>query len=103
MAHRLIVSDIDEMHAQAARGAPFSQEQRARYRADAALAARMAVAAAGRLVATCGGAILPQGPVERFFRDIHGMASHFLLQAEVGGELYGKTLYGLPLPPGTRL
>jgi alkylation response protein AidB-like acyl-CoA dehydrogenase len=103
MAHRLIVSDIDEMHAQAARGEPFSQEQRARYRADAALAARMAVAAAGRLVATCGGAILPQGPVERFFRDIHGMASHFLLQAEVGGELYGKTLYGLELPPNTRL
>jgi len=103
MAHRLIVSDIDEMHAQAARHEPFSQEQRARYRADAALAARMAVAAAGRLVATCGGAILPQGPVERFFRDIHGMASHFLLQAEVGGELYGKTLYGLELPAHTRL
>jgi alkylation response protein AidB-like acyl-CoA dehydrogenase len=103
MAHRLIVSDIDEMHAQASRHEAFTQEQRARYRADAALASRMAVAAAGRLVATCGGAILPQGPVERFFRDIHGMASHFLLQAEVGGELYGKTLYGLELPANTRL
>ncbi len=103
MAYRLILSDVEEMHDQATRGQPFTVEQRARYRADAALASRMALAASTRLVATCGGAILPHGPVQRFFHDMHGMASHFLLQAEVGGELYGKALYGLELPPNTRL
>lgn len=103
IAFRSIVSDIDEMYRQAEEGVPFSVEQRARYRADAALAARAAVAASTRLVQTCGGAILPQGPLERAYRDVNGMASHFLLQPEVGGELYGKTLYGIELPANVRL
>ena len=103
IAFRTIVSDVDEMYRQAAEGESFTVEQRARYRTDAALASRAAVAASMRLVATCGGAILPQGPLERAFRDVNGMASHFLLQAEVGGELYGRTLYGLELPKNARL
>lgn len=103
MAYRLLISDIDEMHEQAEAHKPFSTEQRARYRADAAIAARTAVTAADRMVSACGGAILPQGPLERAFRDVRGMASHFLLQPEIGGELYGRTLYGLDLPAHTRL
>lgn len=103
MAYQLLISDVDEMFAQAAQGIEFTQEQRARYRADAATAARTAVAATERIVVTCGGALLPEGELERAFRDVHGMASHFLLQPQVGGELYGKALYGVAIPSSVRL
>lgn len=103
IAFRAIESDIDEMYAQAQAGKAFSVEQRARYRADAAMASRTAIAACTQLIQTCGGAILQQGPLERRYRDVNGMASHFLLQPEVGCELYGKTLYGIELPANVRL
>ncbi|MNR14743.1 Flavin-dependent monooxygenase, oxygenase subunit HsaA [compost metagenome] len=103
MAYQLLIADVDEMFAQAEQNTAFTQEQRARYRADAATAARTAVGASERIVVTCGGALLPEGPLERAFRDVHGMASHFLLQPHVGGELYGKALYGVAIPASIRL
>ncbi|MNR05582.1 Flavin-dependent monooxygenase, oxygenase subunit HsaA [compost metagenome] len=103
MAYQLLMADVDEMFAQAESGTDFSQEQRARYRADAATAARTAVTASERIIVSCGGALLPEGPLERAFRDVHGMASHFLLQPQVGGELYGKALYGVAIPASVRL
>lgn len=103
MAYQLLMADVDEMFAQAESGIDFSQEQRARYRADAATAARTAVAATERVIVSCGGALLPEGPLERAFRDVHGMASHFLLQPQIGGELYGKALYGVAIPASVRL
>jgi hypothetical protein len=47
---------------------------------------------------------LPEGTrIERLFRDIHAMSSHFLLQPEPIAEAYGRLLLGLELAPGTRL
>lgn len=104
MAFALLMRDVDEMYDTAAAGRTFATETRARYRADAALIARTALAAADRLFAMAGGSLLPTGsPLERCFRDIHAMASHFLLQPEAASELLGRTLLGLDLPPGARI
>lgn len=104
MAFTLLMHDVDEMYDTAAAGAAFAVETRARYRMDAALISRTALAAADRLFNAIGGSLLPTGtPLERYFRDIHAMASHFLLQPEPAGELYGRALLGLDLPPGARI
>ena len=104
MAFALLMHDVDEMVDVAARGEAFTLDQRARYRMDAALISRTALAAADRMFNAVGGSLLPSGaPLERCFRDIHAMASHFLLQPEPAAELYGRTLLGLDLPPGARL
>jgi 3-hydroxy-9,10-secoandrosta-1,3,5(10)-triene-9,17-dione monooxygenase len=104
MAYALLMRDVDEMIETAARGATFTVGQRARYRMDAALISRTALAAADRMFNAIGGSLLPSGaPLERCFRDIHAMASHFLLQPEPAAELYGRTLLGLDLPTGARI
>lgn len=104
MAFTLLQHDVDEMIELAAREEPFTMEQRARYRIDAALISRTALAAADRMFNVIGGALLPTGsPLERAFRDIHAMASHFLLQPEPAAELHGRALLGLPLPAGARI
>lgn len=104
MAFALLMRDADEMYDTAAAGRTFTTEQRARYRMDAALVSRTALAAADRLFNAVGGSLLPTGaPLERCFRDIHAMASHFLLQPGPAGELYGRTLLGLDLPQGARI
>jgi 3-hydroxy-9,10-secoandrosta-1,3,5(10)-triene-9,17-dione monooxygenase len=79
-------------------------EDRAALRATTALAARTALAAADRAVAAVAGSLLPQGgPLERGFRDIHAMASHFLLQPDPSNEAYGRLLLNLAAPAGARI
>jgi 3-hydroxy-9,10-secoandrosta-1,3,5(10)-triene-9,17-dione monooxygenase len=79
-------------------------DERARLRACTVVAARAALALADRAVAAVGGSVLPQGSaMERGFRDIHAMASHFLLQLDPSAEAYGRLLLGLPPLPGSRL
>jgi alkylation response protein AidB-like acyl-CoA dehydrogenase len=104
MAFTLLQHDVDEMIDIAARGETCTTEQRTRYRTDAALVARTALAAADRMFNAVGGSLLPTGtPLERAFRDIHAMASHFMLQPEPAAELHGRVLLGLDLPPGARI
>lgn len=104
MAFALLLRDVDEMYETARRGEAFATDRRARYRMDAALIARTALAAADRMFNAVGGSLLPSGaPLERCFRDIHAMASHFLLQPEPAAEIYGRVLLGLDLPQGARL
>ncbi len=103
MAYALLQSDCDEIVAIAESDTEFDETLRARYRVDAAHVARTALAAADRMFRGLGGSILPNGPIEKAFRDIHAMASHFLVQPEIGGELYGRKLLGLELPAGARL
>ena len=95
------------LHADAARlyaGGPIDLAERARLRAGTAAAAGLALAAADRAVAAVGGALLPQGSaLERGFRDIHAMASHFLVQRDSTAAAYGCLLLDLPAPPGARL
>lgn len=82
----------------------LSPEERGLSRAKIALASRQALSSAQRLFAAIGGSILPEGTrIERLFRDVHAMSSHFLLQPEPISEAYGRLLLGLELAPGTRL
>ena len=103
MAYALLMTDVKEMISVADSGQRFSIEQRTRYRADAPTVANTAVSGAMRLVRNLGGSLLPEGPVEQHFRDLHCMASHFLLQTEPAAELYGRQLLGIELPTGARI
>jgi 3-hydroxy-9,10-secoandrosta-1,3,5(10)-triene-9,17-dione monooxygenase len=103
MAFNQLIHDVDEMWDQAVAGGAFSATQRARYRVNGSTICDTALAASNDLVRNLGGSLLPLGPVERYFRDLHSMASHFLMQANPSGELYGRTLLGLELPPNARI
>jgi alkylation response protein AidB-like acyl-CoA dehydrogenase len=102
-AFNLLMHDVDEMWDWAEAGKEFSVEQRARYRTDGAIICDMALSAADDLVRNLGGSLMPLGPVERYFRDMHSMASHFLMQVNPSAELYGRVLLGMPLPPNARV
>lgn len=102
-AFNMLMHDVDEMWNWAEAGKEFSAEQRARYRTDGAIICDMALAASDDLVRNLGGSLMPLGPVERYFRDLHSMASHFLMQVNPSAELYGRVLLGLPLPANARI
>lgn len=103
MAFNQLMHDVDEMWDQAVAGTPFTTEQRARYRTNGATICDTTLNACDALVRNLGGSLLPTGLIERYFRDLHSMASHFLMQANPSGELLGLALLGLPLPPNARI
>jgi 3-hydroxy-9,10-secoandrosta-1,3,5(10)-triene-9,17-dione monooxygenase len=103
MAFNQLMHDVDEMWDQAVAGVEFSIEQRTRYRTNGSTICDTALAASNDLVRNLGGSLLPLGPVERYFRDLHSMAAHFLMQANPSAELYGRALLGLALPPNARI
>lgn len=103
MAFNQLMHDVDEMWDRAAAGEHFSIADRTRYRTNGTTICDTALAAGNDLVRSLGGSLLPQGPIERYFRDLHSMASHFLMQANPAAELHGLALLGLPLPPNARI
>jgi alkylation response protein AidB-like acyl-CoA dehydrogenase len=93
MAHALLLHDADEVYEAGIRKRDLSLQTQARHRADAATIARTALVAADSLVRMLGGAVLRTGhPLERSFRDIHAVATHFRVQLEPACELYGNVL-----------
>ena len=93
MAHALLLHDADEVYEAGINKRDLSLETQARHRADAAIIARTALAAANSLVRALGGSVFRAGhPIERLFRDIHAVATHFRVQPEPACELYGKVL-----------
>lgn len=102
MAFNLLMHDVDEMYDRAVAGDEFTVDDRTRYRVDGAIIADTALSAADILVRNLGGSLLPNGPIERCFRDLHSMAAHFLLQISPAAELHGRSLLGLELPPNAR-
>lgn len=102
-AFNLLMHDENEMWEQAVAGKPFTLAQRTRYRTDGAIICDMALHAADDLVRNLGGSLVPIGPLERYFRDLHAMASHFLMQVTPSAELHGRALLGMQLPPNARV
>ena len=93
MAHALLLHDADEVYAAGINKRDLSLETQARHRADAAIIARTALDAADSLVRALGGSVFRAGhPMERLFRDIRAVASHYRVQPEPACELYGKVL-----------
>ncbi|MFC3231291.1 acyl-CoA dehydrogenase family protein [Marinibaculum pumilum] len=101
---RSLLADAAELQAAIATGRPPGLTARGGLRMRSAIACRLALAEAQRMFAALGGSLLPAGSrIERQFRDLHAMSSHFLLQPDSIDAAYGSLLLGLDLPPGTRL
>jgi alkylation response protein AidB-like acyl-CoA dehydrogenase len=93
MAHALLLHDADELYQAGISKQDLSLECQARHRADAAIITRTALAAADSLVRALGGSVFRAGhPIERLFRDMHTVATHYRVQPEPACELYGKVL-----------
>lgn len=103
MAFNQLMHDVDEMYERAESGHDFTMLDRAKYRANAAVLSEEVMQAVNIMIRNIGGSLLPNGPIERCFRDIHSMASHFLLQTNHAAELFGRSLLGLSLPPNARI
>lgn len=103
MAFNQLMHDVDEMYDLAESGYDFTTLDRAKYRANAAVLSEEVMQAVNIMIRNIGGSLLPNGPIERCFRDIHSMASHFLLQTNHAAELFGRSLLGLSLPPNARI
>ena len=93
--------DIGEMLDRAARGAGFTELDRARYRRDKAFIARLCLGAVNRLFEAAGArAILDAEPLQRFHRDAHAAAHHYTLGWDVPAEEFGRLALGLGPRPG---
>jgi 3-hydroxy-9,10-secoandrosta-1,3,5(10)-triene-9,17-dione monooxygenase len=104
MLRRSLLADADSLLDQISAGIQPSLADRGGVRMRVAIAARQALAEAQRMFAALGGSLLPSGTrIERLFRDVHAMSSHFLLQPDAVGEAYGRLLLGIELPTGARL
>lgn len=103
MAFNQLMHDVDELYDLGAARHTFTAQERAKYRANAAMICETAMNAAAIMSRVLGGSLLPNGTIERYFRDMHSMASHFLMQTNPAAELLGRTLLDLELPPGSRV
>lgn len=104
MAFSMLISDAEEMYEIVESGRAFTTMERTRYRVHCSMISRTFLEAADKLFVLTGGAMLRCGtPAERYFRDLHAMTTHFLMQADVTGEMYGRLLLGLDLPEGARI
>ena len=101
---RSLLADAADLQAAIAAGRPPDLTARGGLRMRSAIACRLAVAEAQRMFAALGGSLLPAGTrIERQFRDLHAMSSHFLLQPDSIDAAYGCLLLGQDLPEGARL
>jgi 3-hydroxy-9,10-secoandrosta-1,3,5(10)-triene-9,17-dione monooxygenase len=83
--------DIREMLDKAARGEPFTEMDRARYRRDKAFVARLCVQSVNRLFEASGAhAVLESEPMQRFHRDVHGASHHAALTWDAIAEQFGR-------------
>lgn len=104
MLRRSLVDEAAQVLTKVESGHDLSLEERAELRMKLATSSRIALSAAQHMFGAIGGSLLPTGTrIERLFRDLHAMSSHFLLQPNIIGEAYGRLLLGLNLPASARL
>ena len=91
---------VAEMLDRAARGAPFPELDRVRYRRDKSFVAKLCVQAVNRLFEAAGArSILDSDAIQRFHRDTHGASHHFSLSWDTPAEQFGRVALGLPAIP----
>jgi 3-hydroxy-9,10-secoandrosta-1,3,5(10)-triene-9,17-dione monooxygenase len=101
---RALLDDADDIVREAERNGRVGLVERAAMRTRFAVASRLALQTTQRMFAALGSSVLPTGTrIERLFRDVHAMSTHMLLQPEAIGEVYGRLLLDLPLPPTARV
>jgi 3-hydroxy-9,10-secoandrosta-1,3,5(10)-triene-9,17-dione monooxygenase len=96
-ARSLHRSDVREILDRAARGEPFTELDRLRYRRDKAFVTRLCVRAVDRLFEGSGArAILDSEPIQRCHRDVHSASHHAALSWDIIAEQFGRQALGLP-------
>ena len=97
-ARRALLDCFAESQTHAEAGAVPSDDTKARWRRDAAYAARLSVQAVEVLYAAAGGgANYLSNPLQRHHRDIHAAAGHIGVSWDVNAAEFGRTALGLPL------
>ena len=92
--------DIREILDRAARGEPFTELDRLRYRRDKAFVARLCVRAVDRLFEATGArAVLDTEPIQRCHRDVHAASHHAALSWDLVAEQFGRQALGLSPSP----
>jgi alkylation response protein AidB-like acyl-CoA dehydrogenase len=77
-------------------GGALSRDARVKARAHVAYATGLAREAVDTLFHASGAAAIQASvPIQRFQRDIQGLANHAIMHAQTGMELYGRVLCGL--------
>ena len=95
-ARLLMVRDLAEAFAAAARGEPIGVDVRLRNRRDQAFCVRLLVQAIDALFLAAGGqGLFLDKPLQRAWRDAHAAASHISLNWDSTGSMYGQYMLGL--------
>lgn len=97
-ARSLSRTTCDEIVAHATNGTLPTDEQRTKYRAQAAFVGRTAWRAANVIWdAAMGRGVYESNPLARSFRDMSAATRHFTHHWEVNGAAYGRVRLGLPM------
>jgi 3-hydroxy-9,10-secoandrosta-1,3,5(10)-triene-9,17-dione monooxygenase len=88
-------TDVGEMLDKAARGDPFTELDRARYRRDRGFLTRLCLQAVNRLYEASGArSVLESDALQRFHRDAHAAAHHAALGWDAAAENFGRQALG---------
>lgn len=97
-AQLLAIRDCEEMSRIAAAGQPFTDEQRGRYRRDAAYVFELCSRAVSRLFPASGAhGIYREAAPQRALRDIQVLSAHMVADWDVARETYARALLDLPV------
>lgn len=81
-------------------GTPLDREDVARSHRDYAYIARLCVEAMEQIyIASGASANFETNPLQRYWRDVHAMASHMVLNFDYAGQVFGRCILGLPPKP----
>jgi 3-hydroxy-9,10-secoandrosta-1,3,5(10)-triene-9,17-dione monooxygenase len=76
---------------------PVTSDRHNRIRVACAAVARLCVRAIEHIYTNSGGsAIYDTNPLQRYWRDVHAMAAHAVLNLDQAGEAFGRAELGLP-------
>ncbi|WP_406438304.1 flavin-dependent monooxygenase [Streptomyces sp. NBC_01613] len=95
-AELLTAEFVDRIESRARTGDPYTQEERARIRAQTGYVARLCKEAVDLLASASGASSLHREvPVQRAVRDLHALNLHSFVNPTTNLELYGRVLSGL--------
>jgi 3-hydroxy-9,10-secoandrosta-1,3,5(10)-triene-9,17-dione monooxygenase len=81
-------------------GTSLSPDVVARNQRDYAYIARLCVEATEQVYMASGGsANYESNPLQRYWRDVHAMAAHVVLNFDSVGEIFGRSALGIPPKP----